>query len=70
MMNFKEVLTMSFKTIKDFISSETGGDILLFLGFCLLVVLLIMPFIRSSIALQTVQCCALLSPYLFTAGKR
>jgi hypothetical protein len=57
---------MSFKMIKNFLGSETAGDIVLIVGFCLLVLMLIMPFIRSSIALQTIQCCALLSP--FAAG--
>jgi hypothetical protein len=61
---------MSFKILKDFLSSETAGDILLFVGLCLLVLMLIIPIIRNSMALQTVQCCTLLSPFVFTARRR
>jgi hypothetical protein len=70
MLNRQEVIIMSFKMIKDYLCSETTGEILLLVGFCLLVLLLIRPLVRSELALQAIQCCALLSPLAAGFKKR
>ncbi len=57
---------MSKEKIKELFHSEATSDIILFVGLCLLLMLLILPLVRESKYAELITCCSVLYPF---AGK-